>query len=84
MVSKGKMGNSKKTEEREVLSFEQGIARLEQIVGELEQNNIPLEQALAYFQEGVEMVKHCNSLLDTAEIKVKTLLEANQGLIGDV
>lgn len=57
------------------ISFEMGIERLEQIVNDLDQNKIPLEQALDLFQEGIGLVKHCNNLLDSAEAKVKVLLE---------
>jgi len=58
-----------------MMSFEKGIDRLELIVGQLDQNDIPLDQALACFQEGVELVRHCNSLLDSAEAKVRILSE---------
>lgn len=60
-------------------NFESGIQRLEQIVAELDKNNVPLEQALNLFGEGIELVKHCNKLLDSAEAKVKVLLEDGSG-----
>jgi exodeoxyribonuclease VII small subunit len=48
-------------------------------VAELDKNNVPLEQALDLFGEGIELVKHCNKLLDSAEAKVKVLLEDGSG-----
>lgn len=61
------------------ISFEQGIQKLEHIISELEKNNVPLDQALELFNEGISLVKNCNSLLDSAEEKVKILLEDNEG-----
>lgn len=60
------------------ITFEKGLDRLEQIVNSLEQNDLPLEQALELFDEGIGLVKHCYSLLDSAEARVKVLLEDNQ------
>lgn len=72
-MSKPKTDNPKK------ISFEQGIARLEQLVADLDRNEIPLEQALDLFREGIELVKNCNTLLDTAEAKIKILIENSDG-----
>lgn len=68
-----------KTDNPEKISFEQGIARLEQLVADLDRNEIPLEQALDLFREGIELVKNCNTLLDTAEAKIKILIENSDG-----
>lgn len=68
-----------KKENTPAVNFESGIQRLEQIVAELDKNNVPLEQALDLFGEGIELVKHCNKLLDSAEAKVKILLEDGSG-----
>lgn len=57
------------------LSFEQALARLEEVVRELETGDLPLEKALALFQEGVELTRHCGSLLDAAEARIEQLLE---------
>ncbi|NLO96775.1 MAG: exodeoxyribonuclease VII small subunit [Peptococcaceae bacterium] len=66
------------TKKKVELSFEKGIERLEQIVSELDQNNLPLDEALARFQEGIELVRHCNRLLDLAEAKIKVLMEDSE------
>lgn len=57
------------------MTFEQGIQQLEKIVGALDQTSVSLDQALDLFGEGIELVKHCNILLDSAEAKVRILLE---------
>ncbi|MBU6152709.1 MAG: exodeoxyribonuclease VII small subunit [Bdellovibrionales bacterium] len=57
--------------------FEQSIQKLEALVKNLETGTLPLEEALAAFQEGVGLVKNCQSLLAQAEQKVDVLIKAN-------
>ena len=54
-------------------SFEQSMARLEEIVGLLERGEAPLEQSLALFEEGTRLMRECSLLLDQAEQKVAAL-----------
>lgn len=61
----------------ENLSFEQAVKRLEAVVRELETGDLPLDQALALFQEGVMLTRRCGSLLDSAEARIEKLLEQN-------
>lgn len=61
------------------LPFEEGINQLERIVRELEQKEVPLEQALNLFREGIELVQNCNRLLDHAEKQMEILLENPNG-----
>jgi len=61
----------------EKLSFETGVERLEQIVRALEQKDVPLDNALSLFREGVELVQHCTNLLDQAEKQMEILLESD-------
>ena len=55
------------------ISFEEAMARLEEIVKYLESGNAPLDKSLELFEEGVTLVKLCNSKLDSAEQKVRFL-----------
>ena len=55
------------------MSFEQAMARLEEIVRRLEQGDVPLEEALGLFEEGSRLVKKCSAQLDKAEQKVSKL-----------
>ncbi len=55
----------------ESYNFETAIARLEEIVKLLESGNAALDESLALFEEGVSLVKLCNSKLDCAEQKIK-------------
>ncbi|NMA69326.1 MAG: exodeoxyribonuclease VII small subunit [Desulfitobacterium sp.] len=61
------------------ITFEKGIEELERIVRELEQKEVPLDQALALFQKGVKLVQNCNRLLEDAEKQMEILLENPNG-----
>ncbi len=62
------------------ISFEQALARLEQIVKSLEGGNVPLEDLIKLFDEGTSLVKLCTERLDKAEEKVK-LLQMKGGIL---
>jgi exodeoxyribonuclease VII small subunit len=57
----------------EALDFEQALAALEQLVGELEAGDQPLEHSLAAFERGVALTRHCQAALRAAEQKVEIL-----------
>ena len=57
--------------------FEQSLEKLELLVKNLESGLLPLEQALTAFQEGVGLVKNCQTLLAQAEQKVEVLIKAS-------
>lgn len=61
------------------MTFESAIARLEEIVRILEGGQAPLDSALSMFEEGVALVKLCNSRLDSAEQKVKMITLGENG-----
>src|SRR5262249_46649653 len=65
--------NMAKNKEQE-RSFESSLASLEQIVAQLESGDLPLERALALFEEGVALARRCQSQLGDAERKVELLL----------
>jgi len=56
------------------LNYEESVARLENIISQLEQGQIPLEQSTTLFTEGVNLVKTCSQYLDQAEEKIKVLV----------
>lgn len=63
----------------EEMNFEASIQRLEQIVRQMEQGNVPLEESLRLFEEGTALVGRCNGLLDVAEQKVVRLMKGPDG-----
>lgn len=60
-------------------SFEESMARLEQIVRAMEQGNVPLEQSLKLFEEGTQLAAGCAKLLDEAQLKIKKVMTAADG-----
>jgi exodeoxyribonuclease VII small subunit len=56
------------------LTFEKAMDRLEEIVSLLESGDSPLDKSLSLFEEGVKLVKLCNSQLEKAESSVKMLI----------
>jgi exodeoxyribonuclease VII small subunit len=61
-------------------SFEEALAKLEQITKELEEGDLSLEESLKYFDEGVKLAEYCNSKLNDAQKKVEILLKKNNRL----
>ncbi|HUK55961.1 MAG TPA: exodeoxyribonuclease VII small subunit [Nitrospiria bacterium] len=59
--------------------FEDALARLETIVGQLEKGDLPLEESLKIFEEGVRLSKNCLKTLEEAERKVEILLKDKDG-----
>ncbi len=59
--------------------FESALARLEEIVSELEKGDIPLDQSLKLFEEGVKLARVCQTRLQEAERKVEVLLKDSAG-----
>ncbi len=63
------MSKSKK----ESPGFEQALAELEQLVAKLESGDLSLDQSLSHFKRGVELTRHCQSILDEAQQTVELL-----------
>ncbi len=61
------------------LKFEEALARLESLVTRLEGGDLPLEEALKVFEEGVRLTRYCSSRLSEAERKVSILLKNAEG-----
>ena len=67
--------------EQTELNFEEAMARLEQIVRALEGGNVPLDESLTLYEEGVKLVKLCSSRLDNAEKRIKILVDGGNGTL---
>ena len=61
------------------VKFEQAMARLEAIVGELEKGDLPLDESLKIFEEGIRLSKNCLKVLEEAEHKVEVLVQDKNG-----
>ncbi len=62
-----------KTEPKSIdkLTYEEAFAELEKIVESLESGERTLDESLMLFERGQALTKHCSSLLEKAELKVK-------------
>jgi len=61
--------------------FETALDRLEKIVKKLESGDLPLEQSLKLFEEGIKLSRICNKRLEDAERKVEILMKDKGGNI---
>ncbi len=64
--------------------FESNLKLLEEIVAKLEGGDLTLDQALAFFEEGVKISRHCNAKLEEAERKVEMLIKSADGSVAEV
>ena len=64
------------------LKFEDCLTRLEQIVGALEAGNLPLEESLRVFEEGIALARQCSRYLDDAERRIEMLVKDDAGVTG--
>ena len=67
--------------EQPELNFEEAMARLEQIVRALEGGNVPLDESLTLYEEGVKLVKLCSNRLENAEKRIKILVDGGNGTL---
>lgn len=63
------------------MKFEDALLELEKITRELESGALSLDQSLESYERAVSLIKLCNEKLETAEKKVKILLEGSDGEI---
>lgn len=70
----------KQKQEQEV-SFEEALARLEEIAGRLEGGDLPLEEAIGLAEEGLRLSQFCEKQLTEAEGKIVQLVE-RMGVVG--
>ncbi len=62
-----------KGKDMETLSFEEAFSQLEATVTALQNGQMPLERALQYYEEGMKLARHCDELLQKAELRVQQL-----------
>ncbi len=63
------------------LKFEKALERLEKIVEDLESGNMPLEDALKKYEEGVKLSRLCTQKLTQAESKIEMLTKTLNGTL---
>ncbi len=65
----------------ESLSYEEAFAQLEASVTALQDGKLPLERALQYYEEGMKLAQHCDTLLQKAELSVQQLSVSGDGTL---
>ncbi len=63
------------------LSFEEAMAELETIVGQLESGKAMLEHSIAYYERGVNLKRHCEKKLKEAQSKIELIHVGENGEI---
>lgn len=59
--------------------FETSLAELETIVGRLENGDLPLEESLELFEQGIKLSRECRTRLTNAERKIEILMKDADG-----
>lgn len=62
-------------------TFEASLNELEQIVKQLEEGDLPLEESLKLFENGVRLSRECRERLITAERRIEVLMKESNGAI---
>ncbi len=70
--------------ENKARSFEESLEALETRVRKLEAGDLPLEEALGLFEEGIELTRECHEKLDAADQKIVELTRSNDGEVDEV
>jgi exodeoxyribonuclease VII small subunit len=73
------MGSKMKKTVAQSGTFEAGLTALEKIVRELERGDLPLEESLKLFEEGVRLSRQCQERLSQAERRIELLLRDGEG-----
>jgi exodeoxyribonuclease VII small subunit len=86
MTKKNKNNGNKKDDilDTEDLDFESALKKLQKIVEELEKGGLSLDQTLAEFNQGMQLLKFCNQKLDKAEKKIELMLKENNEFTKEV
>ena len=69
------MSAKKKKDDLEELSFEESIKELTDIVGKIEQGQIPLQDSLSQYEKGMALIKQCRTILQKAEKRIEKISE---------
>jgi exodeoxyribonuclease VII small subunit len=62
----------------ETPSFEKSFLQLQETIASLEQGGLPLDEAIARFERGLQIAAQCRAMLDDAELRVTRLVQSEQ------
>ena len=67
----------------EKMTYESGIAELEEIVRQLESGSVSLDESFKSYQKGVKLYKKLKAILDEGDAKIRVLTEEGEGKIDE-
>ncbi len=70
------MAGKKQKDDVGGLGFEDAIKELTNIVGKIEQGQIPLQDSLQQYERGMALIKHCRTILQKAEKRIEKITES--------
>jgi exodeoxyribonuclease VII small subunit len=73
------MADKKQKNDIGELSFEEAITGLTDIVGKIEQGQIPLQDSLEQYERGMALIKHCRTVLQNAEQRIEKITKEQEG-----
>lgn len=72
------MAEKKSKSDVSKLNFEDSIKRLKEIVEQIEQGEIPLQDSLEQYEQGMALIKHCRGILQQAEKRIEKISKVDQ------
>ena len=81
MTEQPQAGQDAERQRIAALPFDQALAEFKQVVEKLEAGNLPLEQSIALFEQGVLLQRRCERMLSEAELRFQRLVESGGGKI---
>ena len=72
------MAEKKRKEDIKKLNFEESIKQLKEIVERIEQGQIPLQDSLEQYEEGMALINHCRGILQKAEKRIEKITKQEQ------
>jgi len=79
MLKLKRLGGSKMSQQ--TFSFEKNLEKLKEIVENLESGGLSLKESLEKFQNGIGIIKQCYKELETAELKIETIMKKDGKII---
>ncbi len=64
--------------DKQEIPFDEAMLQLENIVRQLEQGDVPLENAIELYQKGMELSKLCSDKLQSAEKQLVSFMDENK------
>ncbi len=71
------------TDEKDEMTFEESMEKLEELIKKLEGGSLDLDESLSIYAEAVELRDRCRKILIESERKVQVLMNSSDGLVRD-